>query len=656
MSWLISLFLAGAIFTNGNVPVTQVYDDQNSQSFNQRDETERIDQTYPFSPTGRIEVSNINGSITIETWDNPQIKFEAVKTADSRERLADLEIKIDAKQDSFRVETDYGRRNNTDRVRWERGGKLEVSLRLTVPRTAVLDEIQTVNGSVSITNSTNFTRASAVNGSVKGVNLRGNANLSTVNGTVEANFDQIETGSMISLSTVNGRVNLIIPSDANATVRAESLNGEITNDFGLPVRKGKYVGRDLYGKIGSGEAKIKLDSVNGGLSVRRKDDGKNQNPATDLLPKKSDDDDDDFNFDFDNDFEAAMRNSRREIERSQRDIAKTRRDMEKNVKASTIDAEKLAGVNVEIAEAMKIEVGKIAPEIAKISEESLKQAVAAIDLAEVQVKLNAARRNLEFKAKVADERFPWRSPFLEEKSGSYQVKGTPTVRIETSNCSLSVRGWDKPEVKYSMSKVAPNVARQPIELTASQKNAGNVEIKVINTNESGNNVRSNPDSMRVHLEVFVPKKSNLKIVTSDEVRLEGVSGDIDLQGGDQPINIRDTSGKLNLKAEDAMVRVIGFSGELISNLADGDMFLEGNFQKITANAVDGTIVLTLPDQTNANITANTESIEGDGIDLIREENPASEKIRWRIGKGGKNFNFNLADGNVIIRSQNDLSA
>jgi len=113
---------------------------------------------------------------------------------------------------------------------------------------------------------------------------------------------------------------------------------------------------------------------------------------------------------------------------------------------------------------------------------------------------------------------------------------------------------------------------------------------------------------------------------------------------------------LNLKAEDAMVRVIGFSGELISNLADGDMFLEGNFQKITANAVDGTIVLTLPDQTNANITANTESIEGDGIDLIREENPASEKIRWRIGKGGKNFNFNLADGNVIIRSQNDLSA
>jgi hypothetical protein len=154
----------------------------------------------------------------------------------------------------------------------------------------------------------------------------------------------------------------------------------------------------------------------------------------------------------------------------------------------------------------------------------------------------------------------------------------------------------------------------------------------------------------------VPKKSNLKIVTNDEVRLEGVSGDIDLQGGDQSINIRDSYGKLNLKADDAVVRVIGFSGEFISHTADGEMFLEGNFQKISANAGEGTIVLTLPEKTNARITANTDSVEGDGIDLIPLDDSSEERTRWQIGKGGKDFDFNLSDGVLIIRSQRDLSA
>jgi DUF4097 and DUF4098 domain-containing protein YvlB len=656
MSWLISLVIAGALFTNGNVPVGQVYNNQTSQSFTQTDETERIEQTYPFSPNGKVSVSNVNGSITIETWDNPQIKFEAVKIADSRERLADLEIRIDATQNSFDVEADYGNQKNKGGNVWNKNGKLVVNFRLTVPKNAVLDEIQTVNGSVMISNSMNFTKASAVNGSVKAMNLRGNAELSTVNGTVEADFDQLQSGNIISLDTVNGRAILTIPSDANATVRAESLNGSITNDFGLPVRKGKYVGRDLYGKIGSGDVKIKLESVNGGLDVKRKNDGKNQNPVVDLLPQKSSDEDNE-DSDFDNDFEAAMRDAQRSLRESQREMERARRETEKNVRTSRADATKIAETNVKIAEEMRIEMEKVKPEIAKISEEALKQAVAAIDLAEINVNVEAAtRRAKEIKAMVADERFPWRSPFLEEKGGSYQVKGTPTVKVETYNCSVSVRGWDKPEVKYSMSKVASNVAQQPIEFNAAQKDAGNVEIKVINKNDTGNNGQFNSETLRVRLEVFVPKKSNLKIVTNDEVRLEGISGDVDLQGGDQSINVRDTDGKLKITAEDGIVRVIGFTGELESQLQDGEMFLEGNFQKIRANVQDGTIVLTVPEQTNASVTANTESIEGEGIDLIREETSANQKNRWRIGKGGKDFNFNLADGNVIIRSQNDLNA
>ena len=151
---------------------------------------------------------------------------------------------------------------------------MEVQFHLTVPRTAVLSGIETVNGSVTVSNFTNQTNVSAVNGQVTATNLRGAANLSTVNGTVVADFDRLEPGSKISLETVNGKVNLTIPSDSSATVKAESVNGNITNDFGLPVRKGKYVGRDLYGKLGSGDTNVKLESVNGELAILKKKDGK----------------------------------------------------------------------------------------------------------------------------------------------------------------------------------------------------------------------------------------------------------------------------------------------------------------------------------------------------------------------------------------------
>ena len=126
---------------------------------------------------------------------------------------------------------------------------MTVTFKLTVPRTAVLNEIETVNGSIILSNLTSNCKVSTVNGEVSARNLRGNTNLSTVNGIVDADFEKLDPNVRINLETVNGKVLLVIPSDADATLKADTVNGSITNEFGLPVRKGRYVGRDLYGKV-----------------------------------------------------------------------------------------------------------------------------------------------------------------------------------------------------------------------------------------------------------------------------------------------------------------------------------------------------------------------------------------------------------------------
>jgi len=616
MSWLISLLIAGAMFTSdGSQPIKLNYDngDDNIKKIVRLDEVERFEQTYPLNAAGRVSVSNVNGSITIDTWDNPQVKLEYVKTADSRERLSEVGVRIDARQDSIRIETDYGDWKQTGNKEWKMNGKLVVEYRLTVPRTAILDEIATVNGRISISNAANITKASAVNGEVRATNLRGTANLSTVNGIVQADFDQMQAGSRISLNTVNGRVDLTIPSDSNATLKADTLNGSITNDFGLPVRKGQYVGKDMYGRIGSGNVQIQLNSVNGGLSVRRKNDGGNLNPATNLLPPKSKMDDD-FNKQIDEDVDEDNKDIKEEKKLKAKE-AKIRHKV--YVKRIIVSKETIA---IALEQAQK-EIANL--DLDKITADALRQAAAANYFAG--------------------------SPVIEKKSDTFAVNGIPKVTVEAKGCAVSVRGWDRQEVQYSVTKVAGNRNRTPLDVKTNQT-ASNINIKVANTGDTTRRENFFDNSSRTRIEIFVPKKSNLKITGDGEIRLEGVTGEIDLQGADSAINVRDAGGKLSVGTLDGTIRVIGFRGVFDGKTADGVMNLEGDFQSFNALAADGTIVLTLPENIDGTLESNTE-IKNEGLNLVRKSENAKS---WRIGKGGTIYRMSVTDGKVIVRGANAL--
>jgi len=655
MSWLISLVLAGVVFTaDTNVPVNRNVEFSNNEPTTTKivrlDETERFEQTYPLNSNGRVSVSNVNGSITIDTWDRNEVKLEAVKIADSKDRLSEVEIKIDARKEYLSVETDYNNWKRDGNRGWRNNGRLTVDYRLTVPRNAILDEIETVNGSVNISNSNNLTKASTVNGQVSAVNLRGAAELSAVNGTVEANFDQLQSSSKIELNTVNGTVNLMIPSDANATVKADTVNGKIENDFGLPVRKGQYVGRDLYGRIGSGEVQIRLNSVNGGLNIRRKQDGKSVNPATNLLPQKSKDDDDEWDNDSDNDKDDDKDN---DDDDTSVNVAKVNKQINKDVQKAQKDAALAIQRSQKDMERSQRELLKIQPEI-------------KINRAELQAKIDEGlQRQREALGRLNDINFA-AMPVVEKKSETFTVKGAPTVAVDARNCTVSVRGWDKPEVQYSITRISKIRNQKPLNYTVDHSDS-DVTIRV---SEAAPKVVKKSDDFdfdfdfngntleRVRVEVFVPKKSNLRIRTDREIRLENVSGDIDLTGGDESINIRDVDGKLRVASADGKIRVIGFKGEIESKTADGDQSLEGDFQKITATTGDGNIIVTVPDDVSAIINSNTESVCLDGIDQSRTKTVdiGENSAKWRLGGGKSTYNFNVAEGHVFLRSMNELKA
>lgn len=627
MSWLYSIVIAGLMFSSQSgslnspsAPAAQRPAAAEKQP--RQDETERFEQSYPLNPNGRVSVSNVNGSIIVESWDRNEVKLEAVKTADSKETLNDVQIRVDARPDSFRVETDYDNWQRQQGGGSWRNRRIEVQFHLWVPRGAVLDEIETVNGSVTISNFTNITKVSAVNGNVNASNIRGTANLSTVNGEVAADFDRLETGSRISLETVNGKVNLMIPSDASATLRADSVNGSITNDFGLPVRKGQYVGRDLYGRIGSGDVQVKLSSVNGPLNIARKNDGRNLSPATNLLPQKNKDDED---WDTsDNDNESSVNTARinrqvaREIKRAQKDVAK-------------------AAVKVEIPKIeippVEIDTAEIAKATAELDKMKVKEMKKAMDL---QRAIIPRLRDINFSS----------IPRVEKRSDSFAVKGVPKVTVDAPGCSVRVRGWDKQEVQYTVSQYTD--ARDRAAFNSSEShNDSSVNIKVINNDPDDN---FSNEMRRVRVEIFVPRKSNLKIVTNGEIRVDGVSGELEITGGDEAINVRDADGKLTVTNSDGIVRVVGFRGELQATTADGDVYLEGDFDKLTGNAADGSFFLTVPETANASIISNTD-VESENVKVKQ-----AGDNKWLLGNGGKNYSFHFQGGSLTLRCAGDIAS
>jgi len=123
-----------------------------------------------------------------------------------------------------------------------------------------------INGGVTAENMGRFVRANSVNGSVH-VSTKQWAEVSSVNGSIEANMGSADWTGTLKISTVNGSINLRMPSELNADVRFSSVNGRLESDFPLTM-SGKFGGRRVEGRIGSGGRELVVDTVNGSLRLK----------------------------------------------------------------------------------------------------------------------------------------------------------------------------------------------------------------------------------------------------------------------------------------------------------------------------------------------------------------------------------------------------
>jgi len=253
--------------------------------------TEEFHHTYPLGAGGRVELDNINGAVHITAWDKDEVKVDAVKYANTKERMDEAEIEVESGSSYVSISTKYRDHNHT----WDNGGwnnPASVEYTLMVPRNARLDEIKLINGPLDIQGVAGEVRASCINGHMTVQGLQGRVKLESVNSRMDVQFDKL-SNAPIELSSVNGGIELTLPSDAKAEVEASTVSGSIEDEFGLHVNNHRYVGHDLRGELGSGGPRIQLSNVNGRIEIRHANDGRTLSTVKDLSRRDRDDDKDD---------------------------------------------------------------------------------------------------------------------------------------------------------------------------------------------------------------------------------------------------------------------------------------------------------------------------------------------------------------------------
>ena len=577
---------------------------------------EEFHQTYPLSATGRVSLENINGGVQIKVWDRAAVQVDALKKAYKPHRLAEAQIQVDATEESIRIRTEYPNQNQTfrnDERRYENPAIVEYTL--TVPRKAMLDSVELVNGSLDIEGVEGSVKASSINGRLNARGLAGDARLSTVNGELQATFTQLDESKPINLASVNGSVTLIIPSNANASIRAGTVHGSISSDFGLKVKHGEYVGHSMDGQIGSGGPRIKLGNVNGQIRVTHAQDGLPLSPAVSAAGevKAVTDVDVDVNVEISAAVEAAER-TRARIE-STRVAREAQREAQRQVNRALIDAQR---------------------EVQRAQRQLM------LEQARAERAAAAGRGKGEGWGKGSGE--GWGAKFTSQETRTFNVSGSPRVTITTFDGQVKIHGWDKSEVSYTATKHAHGEdSLKQISIQAQQQGQA-ITINAVNENAHNGSV---------NLDVYVPRQSTLHVSSGDgALNLDGVNGQITLRSGDGPIEVANGGGQLVVNTGDGVIRVIKFDGQVEAHTGDGAIDLDGNFNAVAARTGDGTISLTVPAGSSFTIETNSpEEISNEGFVVAEDITPSPRFKRWRIGNGGKVFVLKTGDGKILLRPQ-----
>jgi len=222
---------------------------------------EEINQSFDLGQGAQVRINSINGTVKVETWDQPKAEIHIVKsTNEGPDELKRVDVIIDHSAGRLEIRTRHDENG-------DRSPQVNVKVEVKLPRQMDLS-ISGVNGGTDVGPITGKFKASGINGHVKVAESSEELILEGKNGGITASLSSLGTNG-IRASGINGTIQIEIPEDTNATIDITGQNGSFNSDLPLTMM-GEIVRNQTHAQIGSGGAPIRMDGVNGGIHLRKR--------------------------------------------------------------------------------------------------------------------------------------------------------------------------------------------------------------------------------------------------------------------------------------------------------------------------------------------------------------------------------------------------
>lgn len=222
--------------------------------------SDRQTHTVMLPPGKSVSIDLTIGAVRIEGWDRPDAEIVVERRAPNVAQLTRMPIAIDdtARAVIVRVlQTDA----TTDPAL-----RAEITLRL--PRLAVIDHVQVLEGRIAIDGFSGRINADIRRGSIDGKDLSGTLRLEAGIGSVTLSSTRLSANGLLRLRSFNGNVRLSLAErPVDARILALALNGPITSDIAL-TRRDTWGPRWGETTLGKGEPVISIDVVTGSIEIK----------------------------------------------------------------------------------------------------------------------------------------------------------------------------------------------------------------------------------------------------------------------------------------------------------------------------------------------------------------------------------------------------
>jgi hypothetical protein len=224
---------------------------------------EEIRKNFELAPGTRVEVSNINGWVKIETSDAKTADIYIERLGESQEVLNRRKITVENTAAGLTIRGDKGDAGFLSRTF---GSNPTEHVTLRLPRQISLVS-NGVNGAVTSGEVDGSVEINGVNGKVDVAQAVGSAELSGINGNVSVGLKQIGKQG-VEISGINGNIELRLSDGLNAALEAHGMNGQLTSDLpNVSVDKSSH--GSYSAQIGNGGNSISATGINGNIRLTR---------------------------------------------------------------------------------------------------------------------------------------------------------------------------------------------------------------------------------------------------------------------------------------------------------------------------------------------------------------------------------------------------